>query len=525
MKKIFILLSVLVLTLIPSLMFGGETISGIVFDDSNKNGILDANEIGIKGVPVSNQLEVVLTNDDGEYILPVRDRMIVFVSKPSGYDLPLDELNLPQFYYIHSPEGSPDSLRFSGVKPTGNLPKKINFPLIKTKEQIAFNVLIVGDPQPYDSIQVGYFRDDIITKMVGKKVSFYMAMGDISGDNLNTYKQYNAAVSQLEMPAYNVPGNHDMNYRVDSDDNSMETFTNTYGPPTYSFNYGKVHFIILDDVEYFGWNSEKNRHGGYQGFVNKQQLKWLENDLKYVPEDYLILLATHIPIVTIHTDSKAENIVNRKKLFDILSERKHLLAISGHLHYLEHFDFDKNMGWKGKAKFPSINVGAACGAWWSGPKTPLGIPQSFCMDGSPNGFFIFEFEGNKFNQRFIPAKYDENYQMRFTSPIGTIKQTVLDTTQIIVNIFNADPTSDVYCKIDNGNWTVLTNPSIKDPFMLDYIEQNREVIPRWANVVTTDHVWKTQLPKELEKGTHTIKVIAKDKMGNSYSGVQIFEIE
>ncbi len=46
---------------------------GYVFEDRNNNGIKDSNEAGISNVAVSNGVQVVLTNNKGEYQLPAGD--------------------------------------------------------------------------------------------------------------------------------------------------------------------------------------------------------------------------------------------------------------------------------------------------------------------------------------------------------------------------------------------------------------------------------------------------------------------
>ena len=48
-----------------------ENATGKVFIDSNKNGVLDTAEQGIEGVRVSNGINVVATDEEGRYILPV----------------------------------------------------------------------------------------------------------------------------------------------------------------------------------------------------------------------------------------------------------------------------------------------------------------------------------------------------------------------------------------------------------------------------------------------------------------------
>src|SRR5699024_2438754 len=57
---------------------GGEAddptvLTGQVFDDTNRNSVLDADEVGIPDVQVSNGLDVVTTDSEGRYELPVRD--------------------------------------------------------------------------------------------------------------------------------------------------------------------------------------------------------------------------------------------------------------------------------------------------------------------------------------------------------------------------------------------------------------------------------------------------------------------
>ena len=86
-----------------------EFAKGRVYSDINKNGKLDKNEKGIASVSVSNGREVVITDKNGNYQLPVGDDNIIFVVKPSGYAVPLDENNHPKFYYIHKVNGSPAS--------------------------------------------------------------------------------------------------------------------------------------------------------------------------------------------------------------------------------------------------------------------------------------------------------------------------------------------------------------------------------------------------------------------------------
>jgi hypothetical protein len=61
---------------------------------------------------------------------------------------------------------------------------------------------------------------------------------------------YKQAILQTGIPWYNVMGNHDMNYDATEDRLSDESFEAHFGPNNYAFNYGKTHFIVLDDILY-----------------------------------------------------------------------------------------------------------------------------------------------------------------------------------------------------------------------------------------------------------------------------------
>ncbi len=54
-----------------------QNAQGIVFHDLNANGLLDAGEPGIAAVAVSNGSDVVLTDENGNYAIPVSDDAIV----------------------------------------------------------------------------------------------------------------------------------------------------------------------------------------------------------------------------------------------------------------------------------------------------------------------------------------------------------------------------------------------------------------------------------------------------------------
>jgi hypothetical protein len=128
--------------------------TGQVFDDVNQNSKLDGDEKGVAGVSVTNGVDVVQTDGEGRYELPVRDNMTVSITQPGGWQVPVDEDKVAQFSYNHLPEGS-DDLKYGGIKPTGDTPKAVNFPMIESKASAESeqNCPIAADTQGYDKLR------------------------------------------------------------------------------------------------------------------------------------------------------------------------------------------------------------------------------------------------------------------------------------------------------------------------------------------------------------------------------------
>ena len=202
--------------MLPQLVSAAEA-AGRVFLDTNKNGLLDGSELGMAGVRVSNGLDVVTTDNEGRYTLPIDEQSIIFLTKPRDHAIPVNGHMLSQFYYIHQPEGSPAGMRYAGITPTGRLPEQINFPLIEREESQQFEAILFADPQPQTQRELDYIRDDVIAELIGTDAAFGMTMGDILYDDLSMFPRYNALIAQIGIPWYNVPGNHEINFEAKND--------------------------------------------------------------------------------------------------------------------------------------------------------------------------------------------------------------------------------------------------------------------------------------------------------------------
>ena len=490
---------------------------GIVFHDVNGNGRYEPMEPPVPGVGVSNGREIVNTNADGRYELTVDDDDIIFVIKPSGWRTPLNAQKLPQFYYIHKPAGSP-SLKFPGVAPTGPLPASVNFPLYPQREPTQFRAILFGDPQPRDQKEVDYIAHDVVEELIGTDASFGVTLGDIVFDDLAVFDPLNRAVALIGIPWYNIIGNHDTNQDAKSDRDSDETFERIFGPSYYSFDYGTVHFIAVDDID---WQpADGVRRAGYRAGLGSEQMEFIRNDLARIPAEQLVVLMMHIPLTDAH---------DRQDLYRLIEKRPFCISISGHTHHHEHRLIKKEDGWMGAEPHHHIINVTVSGSWWSGAPDERGIPHTTMADGAPNGYSIISFDGTKYQLQFKAAGRDRDYQMQILAP-EAIAQGKSQETVVYANIFNAFEKSTVEMRIGTGDWLPMQHAREVDPLYAATVAAETTVlsqVPQWRALPKpkpSTHLWKAQLPADLPLGTHQIEVRATDVNGKPVLGQRLFRI-
>lgn len=512
-----------ILLIVSGIACAQTRVAGVVFDDANKNGKKDRRENGVAHVAVSNGVDVVVTDANGGYVIEAGTDNIIFISKPSGYRAPMNETGLPSFYYIHKPSGSPGNYKYAGVSPTAKMPSKIDFPLQKSGETDNYTALIFGDPQPQTATELGYFEKAIIGDLTNvKSVSFGISLGDISGDDLDLHYPYLKVMKRLGLPWYNVMGNHDINYEATADSLADESFEAHFGPANYSFNYGQVHYLILDDILYPDPRDGK----GFLGGFTKTQLRYIENDLKWVDKSKMVVLSFHIPFQQ-YTDTY--RLEDRQKVFDLLKDFSNALILSAHTHLQRNDLYTQADGWQGSKPLHEYNAGTTSGDWYSGEFTPQGVPASTMRDGTPKGYAYMEVKGNQYSIRYKVVGKPENYQMEIFAPkaIPSYRNT---SAGIYANFFMGTASDELTYRIDNGEWKKMTFVQETDPsfvatlFRWD-LADNLLAPRRPSNAVDCTHLWRGSFPSGLSVGTHTFEVKAIDRYGNSYVSEKKIEVQ
>lgn len=398
---------------------------GVVFRDDDRDSRRDPDEPGLAGVMVSNGREVVATDAQGRYALPARDDMTLFVTRPAGMTPPVDADMVPQFHYAHKPAGSPP-LRFGGLAPTGPLPQAVNFPLVPDGVGDAFECLAFGDAQTYSHRELGYLRETVGRLLTGPdagRPACLLFLGDMMGDDLSLFPRFKRIVAAGGVPQYFVHGNHDLDFDATDDRHSADSFRAAWGPPYYSFDIGRVHFVVLDNVRY-PCNGVDDRPfcaaGGppdYNGVIGERQLAWLRNDLAHVPRDRLIVLAAHIPFVTFTDAASGKHQTDDLAALVAVLDGRPTLGLAGHTHTVEqimpgeHFaGFEANTG-VGPQAFHQIIAGAVSGSWWAGDLNDAGAPHATQRLGAPRGYFRLGFGGPEYVDTFRTFDGDADDQM------------------------------------------------------------------------------------------------------------------
>lgn len=342
MRSVFICFTFLTAV---SFYLQAQTISGYVFEDANNNGVKDTNEKGIVNVAVSDQVSVVITNADGFYQIQYSSSYgILFVSTPNGFQ--------SRAFWVRVDSVSSRS--------------SINFPLVKIAAPSSFTFIHASDTHISEASLDRFQKFEQIVDSV--KPDLVLITGDLVRDALRVpeteatrlYELFSREVKKTKAPVWYVPGNHEIfgierHLSLVSQENPFygrKMYHHYLGPDYYSFNYGGIHFIGLNSVEFDDlW---------YYGRIDSIQLEWLKKDVATVPVNTPIVTFQHIPffsggfsMMPYEDDGPGRSLVrekgvlqyrhvvsNAQDVFMIMKDHNYPLALSGHYHFQQKFSFE-----------------------------------------------------------------------------------------------------------------------------------------------------------------------------------------
>ncbi len=503
---------------------------GRVFEDRNGNGRQDAGEPGLANQRVSDGERIVATDAQGRYRLPMADKTSQFLIKPAGYTTPSrSDSGLPDYWLnLRTADGlarDTAKLKYGGM-PEGSAGCR-DYPLTidRKPRDTDLDVLVFADPQTKSAVDVEYYRRDIVDPLRaasrGKHIAdLGLSLGDITHDDLSLYPKLNQVTARLGVPWLHAPGNHDLDFDASVDQDSLLSFRHVYGPDTFAWEEPQANFVVLDDVVY-----QPGSKPDYIGGLRADQFAFLERYLAGADKRRLLVLAMHIPLFDAAPGRETFRHADRDRLFALLREFPHVLVLSGHSHAQRHVYHDAADGWHGATPLHEYNVGAACGAFWSGVKDAQGLPDSTMSDGTPNGYARLSVRANaEYALSWHPAPSAgkalqssavANQYLRLYAP-KTLRRGSYPIRGIYANVYMGADDSRVEYRLDDGEWKPMKRVEQPDPALLAENARDDEAerlrgYDRAAIATPTPHLWNAPLPTDAAVGEHAIEVRVFDR--------------
>jgi 3',5'-cyclic AMP phosphodiesterase CpdA len=374
--------------------------------------------------------------------------------------------------------------------------------------------LVFGDPQPKSSTDVDYFLRDSVEPALplAKGAAATIVLGDIVDDKPALYPGVKAATKRLGIPVLFAPGNHDVDAGAKSDADSLRSFHKGIGEDTFLRKYEAANVIVLDDVVVLPGQTP-----GYIGGLREDQFAKIERWLKDLPRDKLLVVAAHIPFFDTSMVQGVESFraADRERLFALLQPFPHVLLLSAHTHNQRHVFHDERDGWHGAAPLHEYNVGAACGAFWSGAADAAGIPDATMSDGTPNGYATLDVQRDgTYALAWYPARDPAGTQIALHAP-KVLRQGAYPAFGVYANVFMGHADTRVEYRVDDGDWMPMRRVVQADPRLLaeNARDEAADVLrgfDRSPEATPSTHLWRGALPTKLGAGTHSVEVRAFD---------------
>ena len=317
------------------------------------------------------------------------------------------------------------------------------FQLTETGKRSHHILLAIADVQTKTDEQFQRFQTQSIPDLQEMIASYPPAtpvtgisLGDIVWDHFEHFPVYKKEMARLKIPFYPVIGNHDHDKEILSDKASAHTYEKYFGPAYYAFQLGKVYCIVLDNILYEG-------NKKYTEALTEEQIQWVGQLLKYLPENAPILIATHSPFY--YADRGI--IPGGEELFGILKNHP-VSLISGHTHLNSNHEI--------KPGIIEHNIGAICGTWWTADEN---------RDGTPNGYDVFEITGSEIEWFYKSVGHERNWQFK-VFPRGTVKE---KPNSVIAKVWNWDKKWQVKWYEDGAAKGAMQRFNGYDPDYLEYV--------------------------------------------------------
>ena len=497
----------------------GTTVYGIVTCDGK----------GLPGVLVSDGEFIVKTDANGIYQLKSAKKWkYVFVIIPSGYEVPAQGI-LPEFH--------------AALSQGATVAERKDFQLVKVNND-KFTLFVLGDMHLANrNGDLGQFSG--VAKTLNACIDkagerrYCLTLGDMTWDvywysNTYTFPQYLETANShfKDIAFFHTMGNHDNDMNSVGDFEKAFRYTRDIAPTFYSFNLGKVHFIVLDNIDYNNVGTGDDNRSKYVLDYTAEQMAWLSKDLAFVDKATPVVITSHAPLsrptgATSYNDKymSGADSAGEANMADFIAALSgyNVHFLSGHTHNL----FNR----RHNASFTEHNEGAICASWWwSGKETP-GLHLS--QDGTPGGFAVWEFNGKEIKHHYQSAGHDDNYQFR-AYDMNEVKKVVIPeaaggsskftpyvtaassypANTILVNVWDFDENWSISIT-ENGKELSVSKDFAYDPAHIMALSAPRCKATTSPNFLTTQ--WPHFFKAQASSSSSTVVVTVTDRNGKKYT--------
>ncbi len=505
----------------------GMTVKGVVY----------AAGVGVANVVVSDGFEVTTTDANGVYYLPSEKKgKYVFVSIPGNYEMASVNNNIPSFFGRLAK--APQAVEICDFELTP----------VNNEKHV---VMVLGDmhlakrTDDLNQFRSGFVPDvnqSIQTyKNAGNKV-YALTLGDMSWDgywydNQFALPEYLSEIKKVNAPIFHTMGNHDNDPNYTADWDAENKFRDVLGPTYYSFNIGKIHYIVLDNIEYLNDSGARN----YNNKIVANQITWLKKDLATISDKSTpIIIAMHIHLHTNPSlnssgeETTGYRISNAADFINALNGFTKVHVLTGHTHI--NYNIERDIT-------PTImehNTAAVCATWWwTGNAGYAG--NHTCKDGAPGGYAIWEMDGREMKWAYKGTGYEADYQFRAydLNKVHITKEkfapaytgtewnsyafeyaNVNNKNEVLINVWNYDKSWKVEVT-ENGQPLTVTRVRVRDPLhIVSYSAQrlNRNAVPTADFTTTlTAHMFKVKASSP----TSTLEIKVTDRFGKVYQETMV----
>ena len=489
---------------------------------ANITGTVTCGGAGVPDVLVSDGVNIVKTDADGNYRLQSDKKWkYVFITIPSGYEAPLEGI-LPRFW--------------KPLQADAETEEQVNFELVQASND-NYTLLVLGDMHlarrtgDLDQFEkVAEFMKKEIAAAPGKV--YCLTLGDMTWDMYWLANNYGFADYLQTMngyftgiPFFHTMGNHDNEMEVAGDYLKAIKYTENLAPGYYSFNLGKIHYIVMDDMDFTGVEAGEDNRSKYAKNFTAEQLEWLRKDLSYVDKGTPIFVTAHEPLARPSGLSWGELLNGKDADLDTfigIFDGYNVQFLSGHTHNL----FNKN--WTDS--FTEHNSGAVCASWWwSGYITP-GI--HIAQDGAPGGYTIWTVNGTECTHYYQAALQSRDYQFR-AYDMNEVKATITEDLSehtgypkyynhiqgygeniILVNVWDYDDDWKVEIS-ENGTPLEVEEVGVYDPLHIYAMTIPR--LNKWNTTTFSTAKWRHFFQATASAPDTPVSVKITDRYGNVFT--------